>query len=90
MASNITANSSQWNQFYIIGLMPFLMGFGHLVPAIGAIHTATGSYQYPWALFGMIITSAALVDCGLTENIIVDLRLTINPIVYDTYKILRA
>lgn len=48
---------------FSLGVMPVLMGLGHLAPAIGAIHSATRSYQYPIALLGMIGTAAALVDC---------------------------
>jgi hypothetical protein len=66
------ANSSRGHTFYSLGVMPVLMGLGHLAPAIGAIHTATGSYQYPGALLGMIGTAAALVDCRLNKNIIMD------------------
>jgi hypothetical protein len=48
---------------FSLGMMPFLMGVGHLAPAIGAIRTATGTYQLPGALLGMIGTASALVDC---------------------------
>lgn len=44
-------------------VIPLLMGLGHLAPAIGAIRTATGTYQFPIALLGMIAIGAALVDC---------------------------
>ena len=53
--------------------MPILMGLGHLIPAIGAIHTATGSYQFPSAVLGMIGTAAALVDCRLRPSVFVDI-----------------
>lgn len=54
---------SRTNLFASLGLMPALMGLGHLVPAIGAIHTATGSYQFPGRVLGLIGTISALVDC---------------------------
>lgn len=54
---------SRWNSFCSIVVLPVLMGFGHLAPCIGAIKTATGAYQYPVALLGMIGSGAALVDC---------------------------
>ncbi|KAK2770877.1 hypothetical protein FQN53_005346 [Emmonsiellopsis sp. PD_33] len=43
------------------GLMP-IFALGHIVPAIGAIRTATGSYQYPVAVLGMIALTMGLVD----------------------------
>ena len=54
---------SRTNLFYSLGVMPALMGLGHLAPAIGAIHTATGSYQFSGRLLGLIGTISALVDC---------------------------
>ena len=54
---------SRTDTFYSLGLMPTLMGLGHLAPAIGAIQTATGSYQFPGRLLGLIGTVSALVDC---------------------------
>lgn len=54
---------SRTNLFASLGLMPALMGLGHLAPAIGAIHTATGSYQFPGRVLGLIGTISALVDC---------------------------
>ncbi|PVH84681.1 hypothetical protein DL98DRAFT_610086 [Cadophora sp. DSE1049] len=45
---------SRTNLFASLGLMPALMGLGHLAPAIGAIHTATGSYQFPGRVLGLI------------------------------------
>lgn len=56
-------NCARGNMLFSLGVMPVLMGLGHLAPAIGAIHSATRSYQYPIALLGMIGTAAALVDC---------------------------
>ncbi|KAH7395905.1 hypothetical protein BKA64DRAFT_674923 [Cadophora sp. MPI-SDFR-AT-0126] len=53
---------SRSNLFASLGLMPALMGLGHLAPAIGAIHTATGSYQFPGRVLGLIGTISALVD----------------------------
>ncbi|KAK7415564.1 hypothetical protein QQX98_005810 [Neonectria punicea] len=53
---------SRTNTFYSLGLMPALMGLGHLAPAIGAIQTATGSYQFPGKLLGLIGTISAVVD----------------------------
>ncbi|KAK0101344.1 hypothetical protein ONS95_006520 [Cadophora gregata] len=53
---------SRTNLFASLGLMPALMGLGHLAPAIGAIHTATGSYQFPGSVLGLIGTISALVD----------------------------
>lgn len=51
------------NVYIHLFVIPVLMGLGHLAPAIGAIRAATGTYQFPVALFGMIVTGAALVDC---------------------------
>ncbi|KAI3576199.1 hypothetical protein IWW34DRAFT_808112 [Fusarium oxysporum f. sp. albedinis] len=45
---------SRTNTFYSLGVMPGLMGLGHLAPAIGAIQTATGSYHFPVRLLGLI------------------------------------
>ncbi|KAH7360213.1 hypothetical protein BKA65DRAFT_473374 [Rhexocercosporidium sp. MPI-PUGE-AT-0058] len=53
---------SRTNLFQSLGLVPALMGLGHLAPAIGAIHTATGSYQFPGRVLGLIGTVSALVD----------------------------
>ncbi|KAF4456165.1 hypothetical protein F53441_1649 [Fusarium austroafricanum] len=53
---------SRTNTFYSLGLMPALMGLGHLAPAIGAIQTATGSYHFPGRLLGLIGTISAVVD----------------------------
>ncbi|KAJ3537417.1 hypothetical protein NM208_g6323 [Fusarium decemcellulare] len=53
---------SRTDTLYSLGLMPALMGLGHLAPAIGAIHTATGSYQFPSKLLGLIGTISAVVD----------------------------
>ncbi|RDW94992.1 hypothetical protein BP5796_00755 [Coleophoma crateriformis] len=53
---------SRTNLFYSLGVIPAFMGLGHLAPAIGAIHTATGSYQFPGCLLGLIGTISALVD----------------------------
>ena len=39
------------------------MGLGHLAPVIGTIRAATGSYQFPVPLLGMVATGAAIVDC---------------------------
>lgn len=62
-------NSVSLGTFCHIFIIPVLMGLGHLAPAIGAVRTATGTYQFPVALFGMIATGAALVDCKLeTKN----------------------
>ena len=63
--ANTMAKTPGGNTIFSLGVLPVLMGLGHLAPAIGAIHTATGTYQYPGALLGMIGTAAALVDCGL-------------------------
>ncbi|KLJ10738.1 hypothetical protein EMPG_13881 [Blastomyces silverae] len=54
--------NSRSDALYRLGLMPALMGLGHLAPAIGAIHTALGSYQFPGALLWLIGTASALVD----------------------------
>lgn len=54
---------SRTNLLYSLGVIPVFMGLGHLAPAIGAIHTATGSYRFPGRLFGLIGTISALVDC---------------------------
>lgn len=51
------------NTFNRLVVIPVLMGLGHLAPAIGAIRTVTGTYQFPSALLGMIAAGAALVDC---------------------------
>jgi hypothetical protein len=51
------------NTFSRLVVIPVPMGLGHLAPAIGAIRTATGTYQFPVALLGMIAAGAALVDC---------------------------
>ncbi|KAJ4253842.1 hypothetical protein NW762_010237 [Fusarium torreyae] len=53
---------SRTNTFYSLGLMPAFMGLGHLAPAIGAIQTVTGSYQFPAKLLGLIGTISAVVD----------------------------
>ncbi|KAF4958034.1 hypothetical protein FSARC_11131 [Fusarium sarcochroum] len=53
---------SRTNTFYSLGLMPAFMGLGHLAPAIGAIQTVTGSYQFPAQLLGLIGTISAAVD----------------------------
>ncbi|KAM5344085.1 hypothetical protein ACJ41O_012622 [Fusarium nematophilum] len=53
---------SRTDTFYSLGLMPALMGLGHLAPAMGAIQTATGSYQFPGRLLGLIGTISAVVD----------------------------
>lgn len=64
MASNRAMSKSLPRNVYInLFLIPLLMGLGHLAPAIGAIRVATGTYQFPIALFGMIATGAAPVDC---------------------------
>lgn len=60
-------NSPSLNNLQRLVVMPVLMGIGHLAPAIGAIHTVTGTYQFPGALLGMIATGAALVDCKLPK-----------------------
>ncbi|PGH04562.1 hypothetical protein GX51_03393 [Blastomyces parvus] len=54
--------TSRSDALYRLGLMPALMGLGHLAPAIGAIHTALGSYRFPRALLWLIGTASALVD----------------------------
>ena len=48
-------------------LMP-IFALGHIVPAIGAIHTSTGSYQYPMAVLGMIALTTGLVDGRLSTK----------------------
>ncbi|KAH8817504.1 hypothetical protein F5884DRAFT_853918 [Xylogone sp. PMI_703] len=53
---------SRTNTFYSLGLMPALIALGHLAPAIGAIQTATGSYQFPGRLLGLIATITTIVD----------------------------
>ncbi|KAE9378694.1 hypothetical protein N431DRAFT_553103 [Stipitochalara longipes BDJ] len=53
---------SRTNTFYSLGLIPTLMGLGHLAPSIGAIQAATGSYQFPGRLLGLIGTISAVVD----------------------------
>ncbi|KIL93917.1 hypothetical protein FAVG1_02479 [Fusarium avenaceum] len=53
---------SRKNTFYSLGLMPALMGVGHLAPAIGAIKAITGSYQFPVKLLGLIGALSAIVD----------------------------
>lgn len=58
---------SRTDTFYSLGLMPALMGLGHLAPAIGAIQTATGSYQFPLPLLGLIGTISGLVDCAYSK-----------------------
>lgn len=55
--------SLYFKTFSHLFITPVLMGLGHLAPAIGAIRAATGIYQFPVSLFGMIATGAALVDC---------------------------
>ncbi|EEA23479.1 hypothetical protein PMAA_100670 [Talaromyces marneffei ATCC 18224] len=55
-------NNLSLNSFNRLVVIPVLMGLGHLAPAIGAIRAATGTYQFPVALLGMIATGAALVD----------------------------
>jgi hypothetical protein len=67
--SSFTIEKGWPESFYSLGLMPTLIGLGHLVPAVGAIHTATGIYQFPWPLLGMISTSATLVDCKSEKQI---------------------
>lgn len=62
------ATSTQDNTLFSVGVLPVLMGLGHLAPAMGAIRTATGSYQFPGAVLGMVGTAAALVDCKLNIN----------------------
>lgn len=59
------AKVSGGNTFSSLGFLPFLMALGHLVPAIGASYIATGTYQFPGALLGMIAAATALVDCML-------------------------
>jgi hypothetical protein len=54
---------SRTNTFYSLGVMPVLLGLGHLAPAVGAIQTATGSYHFPVRLLGLIGTISAVVDC---------------------------
>lgn len=54
---------SRSDALYSLGVMPALMGLGHLAPAVGAIQTATGTYQFPGTLLGLIGTISALVDC---------------------------
>lgn len=51
------------NTFYSLGLMPALISLGHLAPAIGAIRTITGSYQFPVELLGLIAAITVVVDC---------------------------
>lgn len=64
MASNREMSKSlPLNAYIHLFVIPLLMGLGHLAPAIGAIRAATITYQSPVALFGMIATGAALVDC---------------------------
>lgn len=57
------ASQSKDNTLYTLGILPTLMGIGHLAPVIGAIYSATGSYQFPWAVLGMIGTASTLIDC---------------------------
>lgn len=54
---------SRGESLYSLGVLPALMGIGHLAPAIGAIHSVTGEYQFPVALLGMIGAASCLVDC---------------------------
>ncbi|KND93730.1 hypothetical protein TOPH_01647 [Tolypocladium ophioglossoides CBS 100239] len=56
------SSSSRGHPFFSLGVMPALMGLGHLAPVLAAIYTATGLVQFPPALLGMIGTAAALVD----------------------------
>ena len=51
--------------FAALVLLPVLMGIGHVLPAVGAIQTATGAYQFPIPVLGMIGATSALVDCML-------------------------
>ncbi|KAE9373807.1 hypothetical protein N431DRAFT_337271 [Stipitochalara longipes BDJ] len=48
------SNAAREPSFFSIGVMPILMGLGHLAPAMGTIHNATGFYQYPRYILGMI------------------------------------
>lgn len=76
---------SRENTFHSLGLMPALMGLGHLSPAIGAIHTATGEYHFPLRLLTLIGTISAAVDCR--SNIYsFSHRLTNICVAMDTYK----
>ena len=67
LAAMTIASRGSW--LFSLGLMPLLMGLGHLAPAIGAIYAATGSYQFPVPLLGMIGSAAALVDCKLGVDV---------------------
>lgn len=57
------------NTFFSLGLMPIFMGLSHLTPAIGAIRTATGSYQFPGGLFGLIGAITIVVDCMFPHHL---------------------
>jgi hypothetical protein len=66
---SLTTNvMSRTNLLFSLGVIPAFMGLGHLAPAIGAIHTATGLYQFPGRLLGLIGTISALVDCTHYRN----------------------
>ncbi|KAF3759928.1 hypothetical protein M406DRAFT_75309 [Cryphonectria parasitica EP155] len=45
-----------------LGILPFLISSGHLVPVIGSIHVVTGSYEFPIALLSMICAATSIVD----------------------------
>lgn len=59
---SVLTKMSRTNTLYSLGVLPAMMGLGHLAPAIGAIETATGSYQFPVSLLGLIATISGLVD----------------------------
>jgi len=58
------AKLSGGDTFFSLGVLPFLMALGHLSPTIGASQIATGTYQFPGALLGMLTAATTLVDCG--------------------------
>lgn len=78
---------SRKNTFYSLGLMPALMGVGHLAPAIGAIQAITGSYQFPVKLLGLIGALSAIVDCKWSFLLYsLYARLLLTSLAMDTYK----
>ena len=61
--------SSRGESLFSVGVLPSLMGLGHLAPVLGSIYAATGDFQHSLPLLAMLGTGAALVDCEYTHQV---------------------